>query len=93
MKVRQRIQAYSALHAFSMNKKLDNYLSENLPDLMDEYKLADRGDISDLDKELDDNEKKMEQLEIWKNGFENRINDGEDRMRRLKKKYGLEGGK
>jgi predicted nucleic acid-binding Zn-ribbon protein len=92
MKLRQRIQAYSASHAFSINKKLDNHLSENLPDLMDEYKLADKGDLVDLDKDFSNHESRMEKLQIWKDGFEKRINKGEERINRLKKKYGMEGG-
>ena len=89
MKVTQRLQAFSASHAFSMNKKLDTYLSEHLPDLMDEYKIADRSDVSDIDKKFEEYENRMDTLENWRSEFDERLSKDESRMSRLKVKYGV----
>ncbi len=89
MGVKHSIQAISVSHPFSMNKKIDQYLSERLPDLMDEYKLADRSDLMDLDKDFQGFEGRMEDLERWKKGFEVRISDDEHRIERIKFKLGL----
>jgi len=89
MGVRQSIQAISVSHPFSMNKKLDQYLSERLPDLMDEYKLADRSDIDDIDKTLEGLEGKMLDLESWKKAFGERMDRDRHRVDRLKHKYGV----
>jgi hypothetical protein len=75
-----------------MNRKIDQYLSEHLPDLMDEYKIADRNDISDLDAEFDGYEKRMTDLETWRKDLDHRIDDGTRRLERLKLKYGTGGG-
>ena len=74
----------------TMNKKLDQYLSENLPDLMDEHKIADRSDLQEVDKQFEGLEQRMDDLEGWKTAFSNRIVDNRKRMDRLKTKYGVE---
>ena len=84
MGVKHSIQAISVSHPFSMNKKIDQFLSERLPDLMDEYKLADRSDLMDLDKDFQGIEGRMEELEGWKKGFEVRISEDEHRIERIK---------
>ncbi len=89
MGVKHSIQAISVSHPFSMNKKIDQFLSERLPDLMDEHKLADRSDLMDLDKDFQGIEARMEELEGWKKGFEVRISEDEHRIERIKYKLGL----
>jgi hypothetical protein len=85
----QRIQAISVTHPFSINKKIDQYLSESLPDLMDEYKIADRNDLSDLEKDFAGYEQRMDALETWRKGFDEQLTTNRSRMDRLKLKYGL----
>ena len=85
----QRIQAISVTHPFSISKKIDQYLSENLPDLMDEYKVADRNDLVELEKGFSGYEQRMDALETWKKGFDDELKSTRTRMDRLKMKYGL----
>ncbi|MGA1793118.1 MAG: hypothetical protein ACMUHM_04135 [Thermoplasmatota archaeon] len=92
MAISSRIQAFSTKHPISMNRKIDQYLSEHLPDLMDEYKIADRNDVADLDGDFDGYEKRMTELEGWKKDFDLRLNEGSRRIERLKLKYGVNGG-
>ncbi|HHD15250.1 MAG TPA: hypothetical protein ENK47_00915 [Euryarchaeota archaeon] len=89
MKISTRIQAISVTHPLSMNRKLDQYLSEHLPDLMDEYKIADRTDIHDLDRKFEGYEKRMDDLELWRTEFDQRLSTDRTRMDRLKVKYGV----
>jgi hypothetical protein len=92
MTIRGRMQAFSASHPLSVNRKIDNYLTEHLPDLMDEHKIADRNDISDLDTQFESHEKRMTDLENWRKEFDLRIKDGSMRIDRLKMKYGVKEG-
>jgi len=92
MGISNRIQAYTTMHPFSMNRKIDQYLSEHLPDLMDEYKIADRNDVVELDAEFDGNERRISDLEGWRKEFEIKVNDSSSRLERLKMKHGLNGG-
>lgn len=89
MGIAQRMQAFSANHPLSINRKLDGYLSERLPDLMDEFKLAQKADLSGIDKEMDSSEKRMNELDDWKKDFEQRTFENQRRIERLKVKYGL----
>ncbi|MFO8051044.1 MAG: hypothetical protein R6V01_05025 [Thermoplasmatota archaeon] len=89
MSIGQRIQAVSVTHPFSINKKIDQYLSESLPDLMDEYKVADKNDLVDLEKDFVDHEQRMDALEKWKKGFDEEMKHSRSRMDRLKLKYGV----
>ena len=92
MTIRGRMQAFSASHPFSINKKIDNYLTEHLADLMDEYKIADKNQIIDLDAQFESHEKRMTDLESWRKEFDLRIKNGTTRIDRLKMKYGVKEG-
>jgi len=92
MAVSSRIQAFSTKHPISINRKIDQFLSEHLPDLMDEYKIADRNDVSDLDSEFDGYEIRVTEMESWRKDFDHRMEDGARRLERLKLKYGINGG-
>lgn len=90
MSMVNRFQAYSVSHPLSMNKKLDQFLSEELPDLMDEYKIADISDLKDLDGNFETLVKRMDELENWKTSFSGKLNESQVRMNRMKLKFGLE---
>jgi ubiquinone biosynthesis protein UbiJ len=85
----QSIQAISVTHPLSINRKIDQYLSERLPLMMDEYKIADRNDVADVDNQFEKLESKMDELEKWKKGFNERLTTGRTRLDRLKMKYGV----
>lgn len=90
MNIANRFQAYAASHPMSINRKIDFYLSENLADLMAEYKIADKTDMGDLDSQFSGYEERMDDLERWKSDFSNRLKENTSRMDRLKIKAGME---
>ena len=89
MSFTQRIRAISVTHPLSMNRKIDQYLSERLPDMMDDHKVADRTNLSDLDGNFNGLEKRIFDLGSWRQGFEVDIENDRTRMARLKVKYGI----
>jgi hypothetical protein len=89
LNIANRLQAYKVRHPVSINRKIDLYLSENLANMMAEYKIADRSDMGDLDSSFKDLETRMEDLEKWKGDFELRLKEGTGRMDRLKLKAGM----
>jgi soluble cytochrome b562 len=90
MNIANRIQAYSASHPLSLNRKIDSYLSENLPDMMDQYKIADRNDLKDIEDNFNKLEGRLDELEKWKPGFSEDLKNARTRVDRLKIKYGVE---
>jgi hypothetical protein len=91
MSIMTGVQVMGVIHPFLINKKLDQFLSENLPDLMDEYKIADRNDIIDLGGEFDGYEKRMNELDSWRKDFDLKLGESDRRIQRLKMKYGIKG--
>lgn len=89
MGIGQSIKAISVTHPFSINRRIDQYLSEHLPDMMDEFKIADRNDVAGIEKEFDGLETRMDDLDKWKKGFDERMKTGKARFDRLKIKYGV----
>lgn len=90
MSIANRLQAYSSTHPLSLNRKLDQYLSEKLPDLMDEYKIADNSDLKDVDGNLESLEGRLEDLNTWKIGFSEKMDNTKTKLDRLKIKHGVE---
>ena len=89
MGIGQSLQAISVTHPLSINRKIDQYLSERLPWMMDEYKIADRNDLVDIDGQFEGLEARMDELDKWKKGFDERMDSGRARLDRLKMKYGV----
>ena len=89
MRITERVAAISVNHPLSMNRKIDQFLSERIPDFMDEYKIADSTDMTGIEGLFEDLEKRMDDLESWKNNFEPRIENNQNRMARIKVKFGV----
>jgi hypothetical protein len=90
LSIANRLQAYSASHPLSLNRKIDSYLSENLPDMMDQYKIADKNDLKDLDQNFVKLEGRIDDLEKWRPGFSEELKNARTRVDRLKLKSGVE---
>jgi hypothetical protein len=90
MGIGNRIRAASLKHPFSTNRKVDIYLSENLGLLLDEYKVADRSDLLDVETEFNGIEKRMESLEGWRSEMTEKLSSTRARLDRMKNKYGVE---
>ena len=73
----------------TVGRKVDMYLSENLPDLIDEYKLATTRDIKEVDEKFTVCEDEIKSLEEWKDTAGKRIDNIESRVERLELKHGI----
>ena len=86
--VKERIEAALRDSPVSTNKKIDIYLSENLPDLVNEHKLATKNDFGDINKSFNIHEEDVEDFEIWRDKSKNKVNELTERIERLELKYG-----
>jgi len=89
MGIKTSLKATYLSHSFSMNKRIDNALVEKLPDLIDEYKLAERSELDGTDKRFRSLEGRMKDLETWKGEFRERLSKDNTRVELLKRKYGV----
>jgi hypothetical protein len=87
----ERIKAITRAYPISISKKVDIYLSEHLPDLIDEHKLATKRDVEHIDKRFVVYETDVSELETWKSETLKRIDNIEKRVERSEIKYGVKG--
>ncbi|MEW6070775.1 MAG: hypothetical protein AB1485_09180 [Candidatus Thermoplasmatota archaeon] len=87
----ERMKAAVRVHPIAIAKKVDIYLSEHLPDLIDEYKLATKRDIEDIDKRFVSYESDISELETWESDTIKRVGNIEKRVERSEVKYGVKG--
>jgi hypothetical protein len=76
--------------ALTMGRRIDLYLTENMPDLVAKYDLATKKDLMNVDKLFRTNEENIDQLEDWRGNTQTRILDLTKRVQRLESKYGIE---
>jgi len=88
--VSERIKSSIREQALTMGRRIDLYLTENMPDLVAKYDLATRRDLSNIDKQFGKFENDLGELENWREGTQSRITDFTKRINRLEAKYGIE---
>lgn len=89
--VGERMKSGFRMHPLLISKRVDLYLSEHLPDLVDEYRLATKKDFAEVDEKFELYEGDIEELESWKNSAQQRVEDTEGRIERLEYKHGIKG--
>jgi len=88
--ITERLKSSVREQALTMGRRIDLYLTENMPDLVAKYDLATRRDLSNLDKQFGKYEHDLDDLEDWRDGTQSRITDITKRINRLEAKYGIE---
>ncbi len=90
--VGQRITAYFRELTGGTSRKLDRYITEHLPELIDTHRLATKNDFIEIDSAFNWAEGELEELDSWKDTTEERLKSARIRLERLELKYGV-GGK
>jgi len=88
--VSERVKSSIREQALTMGRRIDLYLTENMPDLIAKYDLATKKDLFNVEKLFKSNEENIEQLEDWRDNTRTRITDLTKRVHRLESKYGIE---
>ncbi|MFO8109764.1 MAG: hypothetical protein R6U17_04480 [Thermoplasmata archaeon] len=81
--IKERIGGHFRENPVTMKRKLDNYLTENLPRLAREYKLASEKDVAPIDGQIENHDKKISELEIWKVDVKNRVSILKKKVNRI----------
>ena len=88
--VSERMKSSIREQALTMGRRIDLYLTENMPDLVAKYDLATKKDLVNIEKSFKSNEANIEQLEDWRENTRTRITDLTKRIHRLESEYGIE---
>jgi len=89
--IKERIGGHFRDNPVTTGRKVDNYLTENLPRLAREYKLASEKDVAPIDKQLEDYDKTISELEKWKVDVKDRVSIIKKRVNKIELATG--GGK
>ena len=73
----------------STGRKVDRYLSTNLPDLIAQHSIALKSGLSDVDTTMRNYEDRVGELEGWRETTKGRIGDARHRLELFEKKYSL----
>jgi hypothetical protein len=88
--VTERLKSSVREQALTMGRRIDLYLTENMPDLVAKYDLATKRDLANIEKQFAKNEGDIDDLEDWRDNSQVRIEDVTTRIIRLEAKYGIE---
>ena len=87
----ERIKVYSPDFSLSTNKMVETYLANNLPDLISQYDLALKRELTDIENSTVKIEIKVENLEVWKDETSTKIEESRVRVELLEKKHLIKG--
>ncbi len=86
----ERTKSFFRSKAITPSDKADKFITENLPEYIDEYKLATRSDLNGVDKKIEKFVEEVSELNEWKEKTQERVHKDLHRIERLEKKAGIE---
>jgi len=89
--MKERMGGYFRDNPVTTGRKVDNYLTENLPRLAREYELASEKDVAKIDEHLDEYSDTIDELEEWKVDVTDRVSILKKRVHKIELTTG--GGK
>ncbi len=81
--------AWFRQHTYTTSRRIDDYLSENLPELIEANQLATKSEITDVGRLFERYESEAEKLDEWSAANSTRMEELEQRIRRLELKKGV----
>lgn len=85
----ERMKAGLRAHSPFTARKVDRYLSLNLPELIERHDLALKSSLGDIDSTMGDYEDRVDDLETWRDGAQERLGDIGNRTGLLERKYDI----
>ncbi|MEF8873331.1 MAG: hypothetical protein V5A88_01525 [Candidatus Thermoplasmatota archaeon] len=87
----ERARGFFQKKSITPSDKVDEHLTRNLPGYIQEYKLATRSDLNDIDKKIEGFVEDISDLEEWKKKTEERVHQDRKKIEELEEKVGIEG--
>ncbi len=86
----ERVRGYFRSKAIRPSDKVDRFIIGNLPEYVEEYKLAHRSDLKGVDKRIEESLKEVRDMEIWKESTEERLEEARRKVERMEKLHGTD---
>lgn len=88
----ERARGFFKSKSITPSDKVDEYLTKNLPEYVEEYKLATRSDLKDIDERVEEFVNEVSELKDWKKETKERVHGARHRIEKLEEKLGIEEG-
>ncbi len=85
-----RTKSFFKNKSITPSDKADDFITKNMPEYIEEYKLATRSDLSGIDKRIESFVEEISALKDWKEETQKRVHEDIRRIERLEKKLDIE---
>ncbi len=82
----KRAKGFFKDKAITPSSKADEFITENLPDYIEEYKLATKSDLGGVDKRIEQFVEEIDDMKEWKGNTQERVHENIRKIERLEKK-------
>lgn len=89
----ERTKSFFQDKSIMPSDKADEFITKNLPEYIEEYKLATRSDLDGIDKRIESFVDEVSNMKEWKAETKERVDEDKKRIERLEKKLGIGEGK
>lgn len=89
----ERTKSFFQDKSIMPSDKVDEFITKNMPEYIDEYKLATRSDLNGIDKRIESFVDEVSNMKEWKAETKERVGEDKKRIERLEKKLGIGEGK
>lgn len=86
----ERTKSFFQNRSITPSDKADKFITENMPDYIEEYKLATRSDLDGIDKRIESFVDEISKMKEWKTETKKRVHEDIHKIDRLEKKLGIE---
>ncbi len=86
----ERARGYFKSKSITPSDKVDEHLTKNMPEYVEEYKLATRSDLQGIDKRIEEFVNEVSELKEWREETKERVHRDRDRIEELEKELGIE---
>jgi len=88
----ERTKSFFRSKAITPSDKADQFITKNLPEYIEEYRLATRSDLDGVDKKIERFVEEVEEMKEWKKKTQERVHEDLHKIERLEKKLGIKEG-
>lgn len=84
----KRAKGFFKDKSITPSSKADEFITENLPEYIDEYKLATKSDLNGVDKRIEKFVEEIDDMKEWKKETKERVHENMRKIERLEKSVG-----
>ncbi|MFP4001400.1 MAG: hypothetical protein ACLFSM_03690 [Thermoplasmata archaeon] len=89
----ERAKSFFHNKSITPSDKADEFITKNMPEYIEDYKLATRSDLDGIDKRIESFVEEVSNMKEWKEETKEKVEQNKTKIERLEKKLGLWGEK